>query len=172
MRPTSSESLRAIQAAVVGVMTPELTTGFALEAATAVGMIVESLAAETDTEAETLVQDNAALRELLGKVKEALASNANAASLVNEVDGVLSQGGGGSLALSALATEHAGLMGALERLLQFAEDAQGTPEGEALATARAGVYRHLKEVAVRGWSFFDVTGFREKIVQARAQLSA
>lgn len=172
MRPTPAESLRAIQAAVAGVMTPELTTGFALEAASAVGMMIESLAAEIDTEAETLVRDNVALRELLGQVKEALASNANAASLVNEVDGVLGQGGGGSLALSALAAEHARMMGALERFLQFAEDAQGTPQAEALAAARAGAYRHLREVSLRGWSFFDVSGFREKIVQARAELSA
>lgn len=172
MRPTASESLRAIQAAVAGVMTPELTTGFAQEAASAVGMMIESLAAEIDTEVETLVHDNAKLRGLLDGVKDSLAGNANAAALVSDVDGVLGQGGGGSLALSALAHEHAGLMAVVERFLQFAEDAQGTLEGDALATARAAVYRHLREVAVRGWSFFDVSGFREKIVQARAQLSA
>ena len=171
MRPTTSESLRAIQAAVAAVISPELTTGFAMEAASVVGMIIESLAAEIDTEAETLVRDNEALRKLLALVKDALASNGNAASLVKEVDGVIGQGGGGSLALSALTAEHAALMGTLERFLQFAEDAQGTPESEALATVRRAAYRHLKEAAVRGWSFFDVSGFREKIVSARAELS-
>jgi hypothetical protein len=169
MRPTAAESLRAIQAAVAGVMTPELTTGFALEAASAVGMMVESLAAEADTEVQTLVADSESLRELLGEVKKTLASNASAASLVSHIDGVIGQGGAGSLALSALAAEHNALLGALERFLVYAEDVQGTREAEAVAPARAAAYRHLKRVAVRGWSFFDVSGFREKILRARAE---
>lgn len=172
MRPTGAEGLRAIQAAVAGVMTPELTTGYALEAASVAGMMIESLAAEWDTEVETLVSDNKQLKKLLAEIREALGRNANAESVVNEVDGVLGQGGDAGLTLSALTSENARLMGGIERFLQFAEDAQGTPEAESLAAARAATYRRLKDVAVRGWSFFDVAGFREKIVAARAELSA
>ena len=172
MRPDGVESLRAIQGAVAEALAPELRTLFAEEAAGAVGMLIESLAAEWDTAAETLVRDNEMLRIVLGEARSGLAtlSNERAPTLVKEIDGVLGQAGDGSLAVSSLTLENNQLRERLAAFLELAEDADGSPEAEALAPGREAAYRHLREVAVRGWSFFDVSGFRERMMQARAEL--
>jgi hypothetical protein len=39
--------------------------------------------------------------------------------------------------------------------------------GEALMAARSDAYRHLREVAARGWSFWDVFSFRERMARFR-----
>jgi hypothetical protein len=36
---------------------------------------------------------------------------------------------------------------------------------------RTEAYRHLRQLAVRGWSFFDVSGFRERMARARAEMA-
>jgi hypothetical protein len=171
MRPDGVESLRAIQGAVAGVLAPELRTLFAEEAAGAAGMLIESLAAEWDTAAETLLRDNETLRTVLGEARGGLAalSNERAAGLVKEIDGVLGQAGDGSLAVSSLTLENNRLREQLASFLELAEDVDGTAEAAALAPAREGAYRHLRQVAVRGWSFFDVSGFRERMMQVRAE---
>lgn len=170
MRPTASESLRAIQAATMERLVPELQSLFAQEAATAVSMLIESLAAEEDTLAEDLHADNARLREVLESAREPLRRNAAAASLVSKIDGVLAQAGDERIAISSLSSENDRLNDALAELLELIEDSQGDG-GQALEAARVGAYRHLRRVAVRGWSYLDISGFRERIVKARAELS-
>jgi len=172
MRPTAAESIRAIQAAIADQILPELTTPFAQEAASASNMLLESLAAEIDTAAQDLRDDNEALRAVLTHARDTLGqSNENAQRIVNLIDGVLDQAGDGSITVSGLATQNDRLRAVLEQLLELIEDTNGEPGRESLAPVREEAYRHLRIVAVRGWSFFDVSGFRERIVKARAELS-
>ena len=116
---------------------------------------------------ETLVRDNEALRGILADGREALQSapdgNGRAASLVREIDGELRSGGDGSLAIS-LTAENNRLRERLASFLELAEDTAGDNEWADLRPAREAAYRHLREVSLRGWSFFDVSGFREKMV--------
>lgn len=170
MRPTVSESLRAIQAATMERLVPELQSLFAQEAATAVSMLIESLAAEEDTLAEDLRADNERLRGILKSAREPLRRNEGADSLVLKIDGVLAQAGDERIAISSLSSENDRLNDALADLLELTEDSQGD-EDCGLDTVRAQAYGHLRRVAVRGWSYLDVSGFRERIVKARAELS-
>ena len=170
MRPTASDSLRAIQAAVGERFVPELQTLFAHEAASATTMLIESLAAEEDTLAEDLRSDNGRLREILESAREPLRRNANAAPLVSKIDGVLAQAGDERIAISSLSSENDRLNDALADLLELIEDSRGDGE-QSLNAVAVKAYGHLRRVAVRGWSYLDVSGFRERIVKARAELS-
>ncbi len=172
MRPTIAESLRAIQGAIAEQLTPELSSLFAMEAASAASMLVESLLAEWDTLAEDLRADNARLREILAAARDVLRSNEAAGSLVRKIDGVLARAGDEPLAISSLSSENDQLSDALADLLELIEDTQGQPGTESLAPVRALAYRHLRRVAVRGWSYFDISGFRERIIKARAELAS
>ena len=176
MRPTIAESLRAIQGAIAEQLTPELTSLFAIESASAVSMLVESLFAEWDTLAEDLRSDNVRLREILGTGRAALRSigrsNEVSTALVSKISGMLAQTGDKRLAISSLSSENDQLSDALADLLELIEDTQGQPGTESLAPVRAQAYRHLRRVAVRGWSYFDISGFRERIIKARAELAS
>jgi hypothetical protein len=166
MRPTPSESLRAIQSAVAEQLTPEISSLFALEATTAITMLCESLAAEADTLAEDLLTDNNRLRDVLSAARQTLQRNGIAPTLVSQIDGVLHEGGERRLAISALSEENDRLSETLARLLELIEDTGD----ESLAQVRRAAYLHLRRVAVRGWSYFDVSGFRQRIIEARAEL--
>jgi hypothetical protein len=160
--------------AVAEVLGPEIRTPFAQEAAQAVSMLVESLAAEWDTAVEDLLADNDALRDILTRAGEAVTAcprNDMTAGTVKEIEAALAVDREGRLSISALAAENDALRSALATLLEMAEDMREEPGFEPLTPVRAGAYRHLREVAVRGWSFFDVSGFRERIVRARSELS-
>jgi hypothetical protein len=172
MRPTIAESLRAIQGAIAEQLTPELSSLFAMEAATAASMLAESLLAEWDTLAEDLRADNARLREILAAARDVLRSNEAAGSLVGKIDGVLARAGDERLAISSLSSENDQLSDALADLLELIEDTQGEPGTESLAPVRAQAYRHLRGVALRGWSYFDISGFRERIIKARAEFAS
>lgn len=176
MRPDPRESLRAIQAAVGERFTPELSSLFALEAAQAVTMLTESLAAEADTLAEDLQNDNAAIRAILTdaapQLQPLLASNKTVQELVQYLDDTLREAGDGRIAISSLAGENNRMLAALERLVEFIEDTDGEPGAESLTGVRQDAYRHLRRVAARGWCFFDVSAFRERIVSARAELAS
>jgi chromosome segregation ATPase len=175
VRPTPDESLRAIQAAIAEQLTPELSSLFALESASAATMLAESLFAEWDTLAEDLSADNARLRQILSAALDALRSiqsNEVAAAIVSKIDGVLAQAGDERLAISSLSTENDQLNDALADLLELIEDTDGEPGYENFAPVRAQAYRHLRRVAVRGWSYFDISGFRERIIKARAELES
>jgi hypothetical protein len=166
MRPTPIESLRAIQTALAEQLTPEISSLFAMEASTAITMLCESLAGEADTLVEDLTTDNARLREVLSAARDALARNTSAAPLVSLIDGVLQEAGDRRLAVSSLSADNDRLSEALAQLLEFIEDAQD----ESLDPVRRAAYLHLRRVAVRGWSYFDVSGFRQRIIEARAEL--
>ncbi len=171
MRPDAVESLRAIQGALNEALLPELQTPFAQEAAQAAAWLAESLAAELDTVVENLAQDNQVLRRILtdGQVQLAAAGgNIPASAAVNETESALAQTGSGSLKISDLTAENRSLMAALAVMLEQLEDMRGDPGDKT--ELRTEAYRHLRQVAVRGWSFFDVSGFRERIVRARADV--
>jgi hypothetical protein len=131
-------------------------------------MLVESLAAEEDTQAQDLRDDNSRLRDILGSARDVLRRNEDAASLVTNIDGALAEGAGESIVISHLAAENDRLNEALALLLEHIEDARGAGN-EALEALRVKAYRHLRRVAVRGWSYLDVSGFRERIVKARSE---
>jgi hypothetical protein len=166
VRPTPAESLRAIQAAVAEQLTPELSSLFAIEASTAITMLCESLIAEEDTLAEDLLADNTRLRDILASARHALRSNTNATSLVSHIDGVLHEAGDRRLAISSLSEDNDRLNAVLAQLLELIEDR----EDETLAPVRRAAYRHLRRVTCRGWSYFDVSGFRQRIIEARAEI--
>ncbi len=173
MRPGSIESLRAIQGAIADALTPEIKSLYAQEAAQAVTMMVESLAAELDTAVADLTRDNDTLRRLLnhaaGVLRPAGESNAAAATVVNEIEETLAGPAAAELTITATTQENDRLRSALASLLEYVEDQQGEPDGERLAAVRNEAYRYLRVLALSGWSFFDVSGFRERIVQARAE---
>ena len=176
MRPTIAESLRAIQGAITEQLTPELTSLFAIESASAASMLVESLIGDWDTLAEDLSIDNTRLREILGAGRDALQSIAGSNEveddLVSKIDRVLAQAGDMRLAISSLSSENDQLNDALADLLELMEGTDGEPGHENFAPVRAQAYRHLRHVAVRGWSYFDISGFRERIIKARAELAS
>lgn len=167
MRPTAAESLRAIQSAVAEQLVPEITSLFAIEATTAITMLCESLIAEADTLAEDLLADNARLRDILSSAGAALKRNGIGATLVSQIDGVLHEDGDRRIAISVLSEENGRLSEALAQLLELIEEG----DDESLAQVRRAAYHHLRRVAVRGWSYFDVSGFRQRIIEARAEIT-
>jgi len=173
MRPTGLEALKGVQAALTEVILPELQSMFVQDAAQWMSMMMESLAGEWDTAAQDLDSDNRALGELLSQARSAISSlpqsNDSLAALVKEIENVLREPAADSLALSVLGARHSRLNGVMEKVLVELEEAAGRPGMEALDAVRQGVYRHLRKVALRGWSFWDVASFRERMVRARAE---
>lgn len=167
MQPRAVESIRAVQAALAEVIAPELTTAFAQEAAQTLQMLLESLAAEWDTAAEHLRKDNNTLAALLASAREAIESaprsNESFGALVSEIEQRLGEDGGDSIAISALTARNDALRGTLEQALMAFEDLMAEPASEAIAAVRAEVYAHLRDVASRGWSFWDVSSFRGRM---------
>ena len=171
MKPSAVESLRGIQAALAEAIAPELPTVFAQETVQTIQMLIESVLGEVDTAAEDLQRDNEELRQILAQARGALGgSNGDAAAIVNRIDGVLSETEERSLRLSALTARNNALRGALEELLMYLEDTSGRPGSEALTALRQTAYGHLRRVAVRGWSFWDLMSFRERMMRVQAEL--
>ncbi|MEX1194432.1 MAG: hypothetical protein WD904_14240 [Dehalococcoidia bacterium] len=173
MKPNGLEALRAIQATLVETLMPELQSMFAQDSAQTIAMLVESLAAEWDAAAADLHTDNEAIRGVLAAAASALLAlpgrNENRDALVIDVDGVMREAGDGSGAVSSLSAENDRLRLVLEHLLSFIEDTSGELDSEGLDETRRAAYRHLRQVATRGWCFWDVASFRERMVQARAE---
>jgi hypothetical protein len=169
-RPTGIELLRAVQGAVGEILAPEIRSPHAEEAARTVAMMLEALASEWDTAAQDLVNDTEELERILGLARDQLASlkgNESAASLVTDIDGVIGGSKPGGLKLSDLSARHTDLNQMLERTLVSIESgAIDLPE------VRAAAYAHLREVAARGWSFWDAASFRERMQQIRASQGA
>jgi len=128
-------------------------------------MVLEMLANELDGAAHSLVQDNAALAELL--TRGAAAVEPLDAALSADTRAALAEEGDGSLALSALSARNGQLRGLLERLLVVSEDAAGSGEDTTLMAVKSDAYRHLREVSARGWSFWDMFSFRERMARLR-----
>lgn len=167
MRPTGLEGLDALRAGLAEVLAPELQSDFALDTAQTLQMLIESLAGEWDTASDDLKRDNETLTLLLTELKDALKSDGNAerAMLVNLIDETIAARGAESFSLSALSMRNKQLRGALERTMVIVED---EANDESLSSLRRAVYSHLRKVAGRGWSFWDMASFREYMARFRA----
>ncbi len=144
----------------------------ALDTAQTVQMLLESIANEWDTAAETLHADNQRLGELLAQAATAIRSLAGAgarlAALAEQIEDALNQPADDSLAISRLTARNQRLRAVLEETLVVLEDAAGQPGLAALLPLREAIYRHLRSVAARGWSFWDALSFRERMAKLRA----
>jgi len=167
MRPSAVESLRAAQAALAEVIAPGLASAFALDTTQTVQMLLESLASEWDTAAELLSRDNETLRALLWAAGEALKNaptgNESLRPLVSEIEQRLHDDGTASLMISELASRNGSLRATLESVLVTVENLTGRPGSEKIDEVRIRIYKHLKEVSARGWSFWDVSSFRGRM---------
>ena len=139
-------------------------------------MLLESLAAELDTASATLSRDNDDLHALLSHAAEALRSvpdrNETISRAVTEIEEQLRADAPTALVLSDLASRNDSLRAALEHVLVAVEDLTGRPGYQMVDEVRSKMYKHLREVAVRGWSFWDVSSFREKMAAVRTSASS
>jgi len=166
VRPTSVEVVRGLQGMLASDIGREVQSLFGQDALQTSQMVLEMLANELDGAADSLVRDNAALAELLARGADAVESLD--AVLAADTRAALAEPEEGSLALSALSVRNGRLRALLERALVVCEDTAGGGEHVALMTVRSDAYRHLREVSARGWSFWDMFGFRERMARLRA----
>jgi len=171
MRPNGTESIRAIQAAMMESLAPELQSEFARNTLQTIQMLLESLAVEWDTAAADQHKDNAALALLLSESAAAIsalpAPNDRLASFVPEIEGILTAPRHESLVISQVVARSKELGAVTERLLACFEDVIDDPECASLRPAREAIYGHLRGVAARGWSFWDAASFRERMARER-----
>lgn len=167
MNPDALESLRGLQGALIADIGPEVASLFGQDTLRTAQMLVESVVNEMDGTADDLIRDNQALAEIL----------ARGATAVREIDGQLAQETAAALAepadpslrIGALSARNRRLRGLLERLLIAGEENVGSEAGsEELMAVRSDAYHHLRQVAARGWSFWDVLSFRERMARLRA----
>jgi len=172
MRPTGLESIRAIQAALAEVIVPELTSAFAQDAAGTVQMLLESIASDWDTAAEDLRADNETLEALLSASRDAIENaasrNENLSLIVTEIESRLREKQEGTLTLTTLASRNDILKATLERILVAFEDLTGEGGFEEVDAVRGRIFAHLRDVATRGWSFWDVSSFRGRMAAVRS----
>lgn len=152
--------MNALRAGLAEVLGPELQSEFAMDTAQTLQMLIQSLAAEWDTGVDDLRRDNETLEKLLTDLRDVLSADGNSErdAVVNVIDQTMEARAPESLALSALLQRNKQLRGALERAIVAVED---SPEDRRLAPLRSAVYSHLREVASRGWSFWDMASFRD-----------
>jgi hypothetical protein len=166
VRPNGLEAIRAVQSALAETIAPELISPFAQDAAQTLQMLLESIAAEWDTAAEQLHRDNETVARLLDDARKALPPasprNESLLAIVSQIEQRLSEDGPASVAISALASRNEDLRETLEQTLMALENLADQP-APAIESVRAAIYRHLREVATRGWSFWDVSSFRGRI---------
>lgn len=172
MRPDGLESIRAVQSALAELIAPELTSPFAQDAAQTLQMLLESLAAMWDSAADELRRDNQTLTGLLISSREAIKSvsdgNESFVEIVSEIEQRLSADAVDSISISALSSRNNALRGTLERILMAFEDVTGEPAFAATTSVRGDIYGHLRDVATRGWSFWDVSSFRGRMTAVQA----
>lgn len=147
MRPTAVESLKGMQASLFEVIAPELRTPFAQHTLQTMFMLLESVAAELASE-EGERADGERVDALLGRVKHAVErSGAEDPALLSVVREMPGAGIDEKWAL-------------LERAIVALETGAGQQAAE-LEVARSEIYSYLREVAGRGWSFWDMLSFRK-----------
>jgi hypothetical protein len=172
VRPTGLESIRAVQAALAEIIVPELTSTFAQDAAGTLQMLLESIAGEWDTAAEDLRADNEVLGALLAAsavaIKKAESRNESLLQLVPEIESALQNKDGGSLTLKGLASRNDALRATLERIVVAFEDVTGEAGNQEVDAVRLKIFGHLRSVATRGWSFWDVSSFRGRMAAVRS----
>jgi hypothetical protein len=168
VRPNAVEVLRGLQGALTSDIGPEVQSLFGQSALELSQMLLEMLANELDGAADSLARDNETLSEILGRAVDPV--RALDTGLADETATALAEPNDTSLTITALTARNQRLRGLLERLLVSCEDAVGsTPKGNSLLVIRSDAYSHLREVAARGWSFWDVFSFRERMAQLRTQ---
>jgi hypothetical protein len=172
VRPTGLESIRAIRAAFAEIIVSELTSPFAQDAAGTMQMLLESIAGEWDTAAEDFRNDNEVLCALLSAswdaIKHPTGSNENLASIVSEIESRLQEKEDGSVTLTNLASRNDSLRATLERILLAFEDLASEAGFEEVDAVRRRIFAHLRDVATRGWSFWDVSSFRGRMAAVRS----
>ena len=172
MRPDGLETIRAVQTGLAEVIVPELQTPFARDTAQTLNMLLESIAGEWDGRVADLRRDNESVAALLSRLRDAVRGSDVAADRftdeIEAIDEVLAEIGGESVLVSHLAARSRRLNEVLELALQRIEDVTGEAGHGALGPIRADIYRHLRDVASRGWSFWDMASFREYMARHRA----
>ncbi|MGQ9573017.1 MAG: hypothetical protein ACUVV3_07535 [Dehalococcoidia bacterium] len=175
MRPNPVEILRGVQQTLTLDVLPELTTPYAQDRVQLSLMLLQAVAQEWDTAADSLVKDNREMRDIFREAIAVIASIPQA-SRPKELRGLFSplrtaarQREDDSFAISALTERNNELKGLLERLLVACEEAAGNPRLEALMPLRQRIYDHLWEVDIRGWAFWDPLAFRGRVVSRRGR---
>jgi hypothetical protein len=146
---------------------PEVQSLFEQETLALSQMLLEMLVSEVDVAADNLARDNQTLCELLRRAVLPLRSIDS--TLAEEAEATLAEPTDPSLTVTALTASNQRLRGLLEHLLVICEDiADGAQANEDLMSLRSDAYGHLREVAARGWSFWDIFSFRERMARLRA----
>ena len=166
MRPTSVEALRGLQGVLASDIGREVQSLFGQDALQTSQMLLEMLSNELDGAADNLFRDNETVAALLAR--GAAAVRPLDAALAEETRAALAEATEASLTLSALSARNGRLRALMERLLVVCEDAAAGEEHAELMGVRADAYRHLRDVAGRGWSFWDMLSFRERMARFRA----
>lgn len=136
-----------MQASLFEVIAPELRTPFAQHTLQTMFMLLESVAAELASEEEKRV-DGERIDALLSHVKQATdSSGTKDAALLAIV---------GQLPTHDTQTRAA----LLEQAIVALETSAGNQSPD-LEAARSEIYAYLREVAGRGWSFWDMLSFRK-----------
>jgi hypothetical protein len=157
VRPTAVEALRGLQRGLASALAPEAGAAFAEDAVRTSQMLLESVIGELAAGDAHVAADSETLRSILKRGAEAVRGidSGLAAEIVTALGG--STGG-------------ERLDGLLERLLVVCEDAVGGGRaGADLLAVRPDAYGHLRRVAARGWSFWDMVSFREFMARLRAE---
>jgi hypothetical protein len=167
MRPNPTESLRGMQQALAADIGVEVQSPFGQDALQMATTLLESTIAELDGMVDSLVRDNETIAGLLERATGAIETTEMA--LAEDIRAALARPGEESLRVDPLSARNRALGALLERLLVVLED--GFAAGglaEELGAIRGDAYRHLREVAARGWSFWDMLSFRERMARLRA----
>jgi hypothetical protein len=128
------------------VIGPEVRSPFAQHTLQTMFMLLESLAAEIGGE-ESLAGDGERIDGLLARVKAA-------------VDGGETQDEELVAVAKALPADGSTRLVLLERAIVALEAGSGQ-QSASLEAARKEIYGYLREVAGRGWSFWDMLSFRQ-----------
>jgi hypothetical protein len=134
MRPTTDELLRGLQASLLTYVLPEVQSEFARTEVMLAYALLGIAANEWDGAAQSLVDDNAAMRPLLDRAADAVDDSALASELR-----ALAGERAASLRLSGLAEANRRLRDGLGRLGVALEGREEAP----LRELRAGVIAHL-----------------------------
>jgi hypothetical protein len=149
MRPYPEELQRAIQAVMMGHFAPELTSAFSQREMGIVLLLFNIAQRSADTAVPDLIDENAALRELLNEIANSLAAvDRPGARTAVETIATL-PGATDSLRLSALRAENDTLRGALAAFAPLIEPAADDPSLAPVREVRTKVYAHLKSDAQR-----------------------
>ncbi len=173
MKPGGLASLRGIQVAIADALVPEMSSAYVQDVAQTLTMLLESLAAGWDTAAEDLASGNREVRLLLVEAVAvfSLPTNRNepAALLVKQCEDAISVAPAASLRISELTAESESLRAPLENVLVALEDIAAGPAGAPAMTLRRSIYAHLRTEAGAGWSFWDLTSFRERMAALKSE---